>query len=662
MIQLPRLDRFDVDEYGLYPGTPATPGLHVVFKPGVTLVLGANGLGKTTLITLIYRMLTGPVDIPTLDVGGGLGSRRLDAHVLSQQDRRIFANRVNDGAQTARARLVFWLGESRIAITRSLHTLEALDVWIDSERLDATEEAFQHHVLARAHLSSFGDWILALRHLVFYFEDRRALVWDPSAQRQLLRLLFLPPDDARTWTIQERQVLELDSLVRNLQYSINKEERLVVRAKQSQGTADEVRQQLAILQRIQADEQERLESLNDQLVSVTADRQLARVRALTAEQAHESAVRAVERLQLTAVATAFPDATATARYILGQVLAEDHCLTCGRDAPDFRSLVEERLADDRCPICGSDGPIDSVDRRASSRLLSRSRHQARDTETRLSTASRERVSAEQTYDDRLNAITGLTERVARRSKEIEELIRRLPPDEQEVETHRTELATIGSRLEQRRAQLADLREQFAGFVAQVNTRIAEQKDAIKDAFETYAEGFLFEDCSLVWSPHKSRVGETGALVEFAAFELDLSGADFPSPVRRTGPSQVSESQREFIDLSFRMALMRVAAPTGSTLIIDAPESSLDAVFVTRAADVLTRFCPPGSNNRLLTTSNLIDGDLIPHLLERAGIKSPRDSRVVDLLRTAAPTAAVRALHKEYADVRRRLFSRTGRTS
>ena len=131
MIQLPRLDRLDVDEYGLFPGTEARPGLHVEFKPGVTLVLGANGLGKTTLVTLIYRMLTGPSDIPTLSVGGELGGRRLDARALLQQERRIFANRVKDAAQSARARLIFWLGESRIEVTRNLQTLEATDLRVD---------------------------------------------------------------------------------------------------------------------------------------------------------------------------------------------------------------------------------------------------------------------------------------------------------------------------------------------------------------------------------------------------------------------------------------------------------------------------------------------------------------------------------------------------
>ena len=94
-------------------------------------------------------------------------------------------------------------------------------------------------------------------------------------------------------------------------------------------------------------------------------------------------------------------------------------------------------------------------------------------------------------------------------------------------------------------------------------------------------------CALIWAPHKAQVGEYGPQINFPAYELEM-GADFPSPVRRSGPEQVSESQREFIDLAFRMALMRVAGPErAGTLVIDAPESSLDAVFVTRAADVLT---------------------------------------------------------------------------
>ena len=110
-----------------------------------------------------------------------------------------------------------------------------------------------------------------------------------------------------------------------------------------------------------------------------------------------------------------------------------------------------------------------------------------------------------------------------------------------------------------------------------------------------------------------------------------------------------------------MTLMTVAGGVaGGTLVIDAPESSLDAVFVSRAADVLTRFGNGGPNNRLIVTSNLVEGDLIPALVRRAKIKSASDPRVLDLLSIAAPTAAVAKLKKEYTTVRTALFERAKR--
>ena len=87
-------------------------------------------------------------------------------------------------------------------------------------------------------------------------------------------------------------------------------------------------------------------------------------------------------------------------------------------------------------------------------------------------------------------------------------------------------------------------------------------------------------------------------------------------MRRTGPNDVSESQREFIDVSFRMALASVAATRHvTTLVMDAPESSLDAVFVDRAARVLGTFSRPKEGNCLVVTSNIIKGGLIAALLK-----------------------------------------------
>lgn len=650
-IAFPRLERLSVENYGMYPGTSPKPDLDVDLLDGLTLVLGANGLGKTTLITLIYRMLTGPYDIPNLNKRGELGGGRIDSSLMQPYERRILANRVVDGASGAHATLTFSIGKHQLVVSRRLDTLALTGLAIDGAKSD---DRYQSAILRIAELGSFGDWILLLRHLTFYFEDRRALIWDASAQRHLLRLLFLPPSQATEWRNKEREILSLDSLVRNIQYSLNKEEKLYAKAEQAATGADEIRQQISLLQKVQDDEEQRLESLNDAFVDVVAQRQEARLNSLTAEQAMETIVRNIERLQLVSVDLAFPLASTTARYLLGHLLADGECLTCGSEVPLLAADLQSRIKEDRCPICNTE--VATRPGRRLSRELERASKLAEQAQIQLDAASEQRKRAEDEYEAMLVQISQLNASTARRSAEIDELVRRLPPGDQDVHKQRAELASSRSRLEVHRETLRGMRADFEEFVGNVNSAIASQKDAIKAEFEKFAKGFLVEECDLVWALRRSRVGETGGTIQFASFELNMTGANFVSAVRRSGPAQVSESQREFIDLAFRMALMSVASKRGGTLVIDAPESSLDAVFVKRAADVLTRFANV-HGNRLIVTSNLIDGDLIPHLIKKGGITSARDKRVVDLLRIAAPTAATKSLHTQYSNVRRALFAK-----
>ena len=91
--------------------------------------------------------------------------------------------------------------------------------------------------------------------------------------------------------------------------------------------------------------------------------------------------------------------------------------------------------------------------------------------------------------------------------------------------------------------------------------------------------------------------------------------------------------------------------------MDAPESSLDAVFVERAASVLGAFGRTETGNRLVVTSNLIAGELIPELLRKAAEQGDRANRVVDLLAVATPTAAVAEFREEYEHARNTLLER-----
>lgn len=655
MTSFPIFQCLSTNGYGLYPGTKQKPDLEVEFRRGLTLVLGANGLGKSTLVTMLYRMCTGPVDLPRLS-SGELGNIKLQTKKLNTRERRLFADRVNDNAEKASATLTMTLGEAEVSLTRALANLELTELRCNGEEAPASEDKYQELIKEHAGVSHFADWILILRHITFYFEERRSLVWDPSAQRQLLRLLFLAPAASKEWADVERDVLQRDSRMRNLQNTLGKEEAALSESEDAASSDLDVRGELAALEKLQEIDQPKLDELNDQVLTVAAAQQSARLEALRAESQHESAYRDLERRQLTAIANAFPDTSDTARYLLAQLISDEECLACGSNSPRTAGLLRKRIGEQRCVVCESK-VRETPKKLAGARGIAKATNALSEAETRLSTVNELRVAADAELEALLTQISELEASVSARRARIATLAARLPPDEAELHKQRQDLSGMRARLESQKRELKARGEDLTNLIKRIGRDIVARKGDVQEAFKDYAEDFLLETASLAWRPHKGQVGQSGPAIDFPNFELEMGGADFPSPVRREGPQQVSESQREFIDLAFRMALIRVAGNGGiGSIVIDAPESSLDAVFVTRAADVLTRFAADGGN-RLLITSNLIEGDLIPELMRESKIRSASSKRVIDLLKIAAPTAATRILKSDYEAVRQEIFEK-----
>ena len=628
--------------------------MHIRFKPGLTLVLGANGLGKTTFVTMLYRLLTGPYDIPVLLSGKDLGRARLHATVLRGNKRRIFAQRVADNAAHASAQLTFDLGGEQITLERNLADLKLRSFTVGDSPPSEHERHYQNEMVRLANVSTFGDWILLLRYIVFYFEDRRSLVWDPSAQQQLLRILFLDADGARYWTNREREILQLESRVRNMSAVVTAEEANLARDEARSLQREDLRDELCLLDRTLRKATEPLQELNSVISDIEHRHESARLRYLTLQQQRESLYRSLERLQLLAISTRLPRQSDSARYILAQLVTEANCLACGTHVPRFIESMNSRIHDSKCIICGSTmfRPEDHTPTDLTNEKIRRGVLDLQDLEQDLADARTEFESSELERRQATTAIGRLERLVVRNKARIEVLSKQLPPEEQQLHKRRQDLSSIHTRIELLRQDLTEKRKRFTNILTEANIAIERNASQVQQYFNDYAREFLFEDCRLVWSPRLARLGQTGPRFAFPAFELELGGSNFTGTIRRSGPDVVSQSQKEFIDISFRMALVKVAVQrNGTSLIMDAPESSLDAVFEDRAARILGSFGRPDGGNRLVLTLNLVSGDLIPGLLRQSATENDRSERIVDLLNIATPTAAIRSLRRDYERAR-----------
>lgn len=661
MIAFPVYEQLKIDGYGLYPGRNKDHSLDINFGPGLTLILGANGLGKTTLITMLFRMLSGPMDLRSSG-GDSLGTTSLSAVEIGRQRKREFAARVRDGAENAQATLVFVLGETRFSVTRNLNNLR-MSSWTanlpDCDQINET--SYQSAVCEAAGVHSFGDFLLLLRHLIFFFEDRRALVWDSAAQRQILRALFLSPEDAKTWFELERVALSLDSDLRNTSALMSRTERDTTTVQKKQANVSEVRVQIEAFNKLQTADTERQELLGQKAAELDTLLTRQRLDMLRAEQSADALKRQVERAQLSAIEHSYPELDVSMRYIFTQLMSDGLCRACGQESTSAVERLKQTLEAYHCVVCNQ--PLSGVSTLTPSELvvkrIEKSRDEAGKAQQQLLVAQRAYRDTAKEYGSVQQELAQLSDVIDQRHRELSSLYHQLPPEEADFRRQDDFLTALKGRLEALKSQLAAAQVEFSQFVANKTRAVHNFSEKLKLAFNKYAEGFLLEQVTLSWSPVQEQLGiySENPYIEFPAFQLDVTGSDFTEPVRRDGPGQVSESQREFIDLAFRMALIEVAGYQGSgTLVIDAPESSLDAVFVNRAAEVLGRFALATKDNRLIVTSNILQGELLPDLV----VSSTNEAtipQIIDLFEEGYPTAAIVKLEGEYKKYREALKDR-----
>ncbi|MFC5501319.1 hypothetical protein ACFPJ4_03580 [Lysinimonas soli] len=492
--------------------------------------------------------------------------------------------------------------------------------------------------------------------MTFYRDDRQVLFWDRSAQRQLLRSLFLPLDEAAEWTRLERLALRADSEHRNWRNAVGRRaQEISILASPSTAKHKELLAEYTTLS--EEDEQAAREgaTLLDSIREIEEELSKRRLEALRAELSEDELGKEYEHAKLARLAQHFPSASESALYVWTQLLSEDECLVCGAHDVGLQSQIDVRLATSRCPICaspldGSGGGTVNISEERLARLVN-DRLSARESTRSLNSqvvVLQAELDAKRVLASELELLRAI------RTTRIAAIRSKLPQDDAAYARMLAELSGMQLTLERLAVELGDHARRFENYVQKQSARIATNADEIKRRFEKYAKAFLLEQSEMTWSPRQERIGQSSYFAMFPAFELQMARNDGGSVSLRNGDEDVSESQKEFIDLAFRMALIDVASEgSGGMVLVDTPESSLDSVFADRAADALAAFVR-GKGIGLVIASNVTGSSLIPRLIELLKKARVRVA-VVDLFDVARATTAINRYRKQYQAAVRRLL-------
>lgn len=654
MVRLPVLTELRVTEYELFPGQPTGAGIEWSFEQGVTVVAGINGLGKTTLLLMILRSLTGRYDLTADGASQSLSvvlprrPVRLNARQLG-----VFRRRVSDGAVNARVALSARIGERTVNITRRLDNLVLESLKIDEELvdlpagMDAREGVFQWRLTELIGLGSFVDVLLVLHHVMLFLENRPGALWDSNAQRQLLRALCLDSEDAGCVAELERQLQRTDSRARNVHARITTTDRRLVEAAQEEAGAAGVRAELAGEQELLDADLQEAERLEGVLEELDEERKRARLGYERAKIVREEADGAVERVKYMSLLTHFPTMHDAIGVVLARIMKDGRCRVCDAPAEGRQAELKEQVERGCCPICGADvetGETVVGHREFDRARLERDREHAEEARREEEAQRLELEDFAGRHKEALSQWERIRQSIEVRTEMSRQLRARLP-DTVTSREYRSELEILRREHRELQARRESVLEELRALLESRRDAITASSEELKEGFGELVDALLVDEVRLVQQyvapEYLEAPGPLDERVQVPGYVAEMKAAVRPEFSRRKQPEEVSESQRELIDLAFRLALVRVFGGA-STFAMETPEASLDGIAMERVGRALAEFASR-DGNRLVVTSNLTNRGIVKAMFDATQPEAGtgvRLNRVLNLLEVAAPNRAL----------------------
>ena len=523
--------------------------------------------------------------------------------------------------------------------------------------MEKRETEFQSILKTLMDLASFVDVLLVLHHVILFHENRPGSLWDPNAQRQLLRALCLEGSDASSVADLERGVQSADSQARNIHARITATEIELQKVQQQEVGAESVLAQLKAEQNNLDAELKKASDLEAMLENLNKERQEIRLELERAKIVRGNTAAGIEHLKYMVLSRLFPKMDDATRLIMSRIITNDRCLVCNAEAKEKRIELEQQIAGGICPACGADPESqDSITppHEFEQAKLDKARELAVLAKREEDTKYQQLQESTEKYDSTIEILTGIKQSIAERTRNNERLRSYLPDTTTSVDYTRT-LDTLRKQHMEMEATRAIKIQELRSLFNSKEYVITNKSRELEKTFEELTKSLLVEEVRLVEVSAEPRYtqapGASDGRLKVPAYAAEMTASNRPGFVRRTDPDDVSESQRELVDLAFRLTLVKVFAhQNASTFVMETPEASLDGLAMERVGKALATFA--GKNgNRLVVTSNLTNTGIITELFggpvssENQIFK--RLQKVLNLLQVAAPTQALTQDRESY---------------
>ena len=628
-IFLPTLKRVKISNYSLY-----NSDIDYEFIDGLNLIIGGNGVGKTTFISIVKYALIGLYK-KDLDVKVYKGEKRIIRGKYANCN-TYFRNRTS-GKETDKdgcVELWFLINDTYFYVKRSLYNAQILeatykksgiihsiegesvrqDLYKGYETADNTEEYvnnlqynYERLVAQEANLADFDDFIFFVNQILLFGESRETVLWSKEVQERLLSSFL---NDASLEKKRKEYSLEAkyqDSVARHKQEEIKAIVRVIKQIKGTDYEKDDTNRNKISL----AEEIERLKNKEENIHDAREELQkkISVVYRDVSELSHKinDKEKEKERLENQFNREYWPGINPKYSVYKRQYIGNRICPICNAD------LKGAKLMDEigKCFFC----------------------------HTSIEGNSNESVEIEK-INDELNLLMDERNKFEKNILNYEQELKKL-----DSEYRKIKVQLFNKQNEMRlfeREQSSDNTQNESSYMAMLNridelTIDKEHASKMSEKYQNECQIIMrnIEENMLDITRNISDIfGEfAGAFMKLPCFltleKIKDSKMKLFLPVidnkTRYDAEELSESQRFFVDYSFRMSILSFFYDCASFYICETPDSSLDISYEENAVDIFMKYLE--KPNSLILTSNLNNSTFIKCVLERASRK-----KVLNLLK------------------------------
>lgn len=633
---LPSLKKIQIKYFSLFPGDL---NFTYDFIEGVNLIIGGNGVGKTTFLNILKYALIGlykkEIDVKRREYSGieYRYEKRVNLPYKYFSNRMDSAVNYNDKAEVI---LTFSVNKKSFEITRDLYIPTVRKVLItengktnalngkvisqydfdtlfsnrdkNAKALTETLQWQYEEELGNASgHDSFDNIIVLVNDVLFFSEHRETIMWNGSFQNKFSSIYFIEPILLKQLEKAQLDGKYFDSLSRHKSEDIRAINKIFEKIKDNDSKNKGYKDLIIDIEKLKKN----VDISYAQLGKIQSERNQAEVRISklhTEKNQFNKNLEDLENQKRTEEQIIFTDLfnKVTPKYYdyLKSLKSSGDCPLCNNDLPE--SMFEKIRNDDlHCMMCGNNiqNPQLSSDKLTNLKKL------IADAWQNIRKKEKDIISEEEglkKLDSRFKVANLNLNTTQSDLRSAEFAIQQFQNDDNSKTD--SEFKAMKAQIDELEKEKEEAQKKSKNALAEANEIInmidgqrLESREKLSSIFNVFGNKFLGVPCELVYENPKDDEGKR--------YLPRINGID------RYYEEELSESQGFFIDQSFRMSLLNFFSSSSSFFMCETPDSSLDVSYEKNAAKVYLEYLK--QPNELIITSNLNNSEFLEYLIEEA---------------------------------------------